>query len=224
MGWESYSKIRKYYVEGGSAEVLRRLKGKLSYLVYHTNDAYWFRMDLRGEIAHLPVDEGIVVDFDNPDQTIRYIREHGYFYPREIETGLSVGHLFSSLKYEGETIGYNKTGYLRVYIQDFRREYQFPDEVAFSLDTFIESTYRGRKFGGFLLSEVTRKLKSRGFRSIWGHIPPWNSASVNMLQKLGWSRQKRIAYYWVLGVSWITTDPVRYIKQIEKLSRSPTPK
>lgn len=214
---EIYSKIKQNYLEGGILQVLNKSIKKMSYLLYHTNNAYWFRKDLRGGIENFDCDRDIYVDFDNPEETIEYIKNYGYYYPMEIMIGLKEGHLYTSLKYKDKIIGYNKTGYSKVYIEDFKKVYQFPDGIAYTYDIFIDPYYRNRGYGLFLLTEVCKHLRHKGFKSIWAHIPPWNKASEAMHQKLGFEKQKMISYFWIAGISFITINPVKFIQHIEKI-------
>lgn len=213
-------KIKRNYEEGGLLQVFERAAKKASYLLYHTNNAYWFRMDLNRGIREFPTDVTISINLDSPTDTIEYIRKHGYYYPEEINVGLGAGHIFASLKLDGKTIGYNKTGFGKIYIADFKRVYEFPPAVAFTYDTYIDRKFRNRNYGALLLSGVCRLLKQKGFRSIWAHIPPWNTASEAMHRKLGFERQKRISYYWVAGIAWTTDDPVRFIELVESRHRT----
>lgn len=218
MALEIYSKIKQSYTDGGITQVLRKGISKASYLLYHTNNAYWFRMDLQEEIKDSPPDRNISVHFDMPYDTIEYIEKHGCYNPEEISTGLPMGHLYTNLKYRGKIIGYNKTGFNSVYIEDFKRVYQFPKNVAFTYDTYINPEYRNRSYGAFLLSKVCINLKEKGFKSIWAHIPPWNNASESMHRKLGFQHQhKMIAYYWFAGIAWTTCNPVRFIARVENI-------
>jgi len=210
-----YSKIKKNYTDGGIAQVLRRGTSKALYLLYHTNNAYWFRMNLQEEIESSPPDGHVSVDLDSPEETIRYIQTHGYYYPEEINTGTRMGHLYASLKYNGRIIGYNKTGFRDVYIEDFKKVYRFPDGIAFTYDTYVDPEYRNRNYGAFLLGRVCSHLKEKGFRSIWAHIPPWNKASESMHRKLGFRKYEFIAYHWIAGIAWTTTDPVELIRRTE---------
>jgi len=212
---EIYSKIKSNYKEGGVTQLLERSINKASYLVFHTNNAYWFRMDLKEKIKNMQVRDGFHVHFNRTGETIQYIKDFGYFYPMEINIGLPEGHLFTSLKHNDKIIGYNKTGYGNVYIQDFKNAFKFPDNIAFAYDTFIDPKYRNQNLGAFLLNSVCENLKGLGYKSVWAHIPPWNIASISMHQKLGFKRQQLISYFWVAGVSWLTKNPVELIQQVE---------
>jgi len=214
-----YSKVIQTYMDGGAEQVLKKSLQKIRYLIYHTNNAHWYRLDLRNvTIENNMQYNDITVDLDNKYETISYIKEYGYYYPMEINIGLVANHLYSSLKYNGKIIGYNKTGYSKVYIEDFKKVYTFPDKVAFTYDTFIDPKYRNRKLGTYLLGEVCKKLKEQGFKSIWAHISPWNIASITMHQRLGFKKYSLIIYYYVLGISWTTYNPVRLIQHFEKIS------
>jgi ribosomal protein S18 acetylase RimI-like enzyme len=215
---EICEKLRENYRHGGLSEVLKRSVSKISYLLYHSNNAYWFRLNLGNELKEFPSEEGISVHDDNPDETIQYIRDHGYYYPMEITTGIREKHLYTNLKSRSQIIGYNKTGFSRVYITDFGREYLFPEDTAFTYDTYVHPEYRNRNYGAFLLNNVCRQVKKMGYKSIWGHIPPWNTASVAMHQKVGFVKQRRINYYWVAGISWMNRDPIELIRRVEDVS------
>ncbi len=214
--FEIYSKIKKNYKDGGIAQVFKKGIKKIVYFLYHTNNAYWLKFDLRDKIINYPYEEDIVVNLDERKETIQYIKEYGYYHPMEIKTGLSEEHLYSNIKYKGKIIGYNKTGFSKVYIQDFKDVYQFPQNIAYTYDTYIDPEYRKRYYGTILLSEVCRYLKLKGFKSVWGHVPPWNKASIALHKKLGFKQHQLISYYWIAGISWTTSNPVKFIRRIEK--------
>lgn len=210
------NKIERNYKAGGLKQVFIRGIKKIQYLIFHSNHAYWYRNDLNN--LYTPknrVNEDISVDFDQPHETIEYIKNFGYFYHKEIEIGLKEGHMYTSLKLHNRTIGYNKTGFNNVYIEDFKKVYRFPPGVAFTYDTYIDPNYRNKGYGAYLLYNVCTYLKSKGFRSIWAHIPPWNKASIVMHEKTGFQKKEYIAYFWVIGFDWNTIDPVELIKSFE---------
>ncbi len=215
MALRIYSKIKQSYRDGGITQIVKKSIRKASYLLYHANNAYWFRMDLQGEVKSFTSDGNVSVYFNTPHDTIEYIKKHGCYYPEEISTGLTMGHMYTNLKYRGKIIGYNKTGFNSIYIEDFKKQYLFPQNVAFTYDTYIDPEYRNRNYGAFLLNRVCNNLKQKGFKAIWAHIPPWNKASESMHRKLGFQRQKMIAYYWVAGIAWTTCNPVRFIARVE---------
>ncbi|MBI5055390.1 MAG: GNAT family N-acetyltransferase [Nitrospirae bacterium] len=208
-------KFKKNYAEGGTTQVFRRGLNKSFYFLYHTNRAYWYKADLSKEKKEIIVDENIHVDFDNKEKTIQYIRDYGYYYPMELITGLQEGHLFTGLRHKDKIIGYNKTGYSFVYIEDYKRIYRLPERIAFTYDIFISPEYRGRNYGAFLLGSICNYLRHKGYKSIWAHIPPWNKASESMHGKLGFKRQEMIAYYHIAGISWTTKDPGKLIQQVD---------
>lgn len=195
--------------------LLERGVARAARIMFYTNNAYWFRMSLEEEVRQICVADDFRASFGDPEETIRYIKDFGYFYPMELDIGLSEGHLFANVKHEDEIVGYNKTGYGKVYIQDFKKAFLFPERVAFTYDTFIDRKYRNRNLGAFLLNEVCKKLRELGYKSLWAHIPPWNHASISMHQKLGFRRLQLISYYRVAGVSWVTENPVKVIHRIE---------
>jgi len=195
--------------------VFRKGIQKTSNFLYHTNDAYWYRADLNDQEEIIFNNEDISVDFSDQDKTIRFIEEHGYYYPREMEIGLIEGHLFTSIKSKDKIIGYNKTGFKSVYIDDFKRIYQFPLNVAFTYDTYIAPEFRGHGYGLMLLYRVCSYLRNKRFKAMWGHIPPWNKASEVMHRKLGFQRYQMISYHSIAGLSWTSCNPVKLIQRVE---------
>jgi len=57
--------------------------------------------------------------------------------------------------------------------------------------------------------------KNRNYKTIWGHIPPWNKASEVMHLKLGFQRYQMISYHSIAGISWTTCNPVKLIQRVE---------
>lgn len=209
------SKIARHYHSGGLLQVVRAGISRITHFVFSTNNAYWFRMDLTREIPAAPIHDDVTVQCNEPEITIEYIRQFGYYYSEEIDVGISTKHLFSNLRYQGNIIGYNTTGYTNVYIQDFKRVYAFPKDVAFAYHTFIDPKFRNRNLGFFLLGEICRVLKNRNYISIWAHIPPWNKPSIAMHTKLGFQQHGMIRYYSLCGFSWTMKDPVEFIRRVE---------
>jgi ribosomal protein S18 acetylase RimI-like enzyme len=213
------SKIARNYHSGGLLQVVRAGISRITRFVFNTNNAYWFRMDLTKEISAAPLHDDVTVRCNEPEITTEYIRQFGYYYPEEIDVGISTGHLFSNLRYQGNIIGYNTTGYINVYIQDFKQVYAFPRNVAFTYHIFIDPKYRNRNLGFFLLAEICRVLKNRGYVSMWAHIPPWNKPSIAMHTKLGFQQQGMIRFYSLFGLSWTTKEPIKFIRYVEEQCR-----
>jgi ribosomal protein S18 acetylase RimI-like enzyme len=213
---EIYSKVRLSYVQGGITQVIRRIIKKITYFFYHSNNAFWYRLDLRSEFVEFHNNVNAYVEFNNFNQTVQYIKEYGYYYPSEIKTGVIEGHIYPSIKIRNSIIGYSKIGFSKVYIEDFKRTYQFPENVAYIYDSYIAPEWRGKKFGAFLIYQVCIYLRQRGCISVWAHIPPWNKASLATFEKIGFKRQKLISYYWVGGLFWTTKNPIKLVYLVER--------
>ena len=206
-------KISYNYKEGGTSQVLKKGIKKLGYKIFHTNSAWWYRNNLSSfkQPAQMVADKSLSIDFINTSETIKFIRNFGYFYEDEIIVGAKEGHYFTSLKLNDRTIGYNKTGFNRVYIEDFKDIFNFPANVAFTYDTFILPEYRNKGYASFLLANVLSRLKENGFKSIWAHIPAWNKASEKMHGRLGFQRVRFVRYYNILGLSFLSTNIFKHI-------------
>lgn len=212
------NKISYNYKEGGISQVIKRGIKKIGYQIFHTNSAWWYRNNLSSfKIpAQIFTDKSLSIDFINTSETIKFIRNFGYFYEDEIIVGAKEGHYFTSLKLNDRIIGYNKTGFNRVYIEDFKDIFNFPANVAFTYDTFILPEYRNKGYASFLLANVLLRLKENGFKSIWAHIPAWNVSSERVHTKLGFKKICFVRYFHLLFFDYLSTNIFKKIEFIEK--------
>lgn len=204
------SKIIDIYRDEGWTAVINRGFKKIIRLLFETNSAFWFERDLSHPlpeiIPKLPVEINISSNIETLDW-LKWSGEPWMFNRQEIDVGLKENHYFSNIKYQGRIIGYAKLGLGRVYIRDYKKILNFPDRVAFIYDTYIVPEYRGLKIATFLVNEVMRFLKDKGFKKIGCHIPLWNIASINTYTKLGFKKKKCIRYFKILGLKIFTSNP-----------------
>ena len=203
-----FEKIEKIYQQGGIRLLSKRVAQKIFHHIFYGNDALWVRLHSEKLIEPgLADNNNVKVIFDAPEETIKYIQGRGYYYPREIEVALRNNHIYSRLMVGGQIGGYNKLSFNQVYIYDFDRILRLPKGVAFTYDTMIELEIRNKGLGAFLLSEAIKEARRRGVRQVWGHIPPWNKASLRMHQNLGFKAERHIKFGCYLGIKMYSYQP-----------------
>jgi ribosomal protein S18 acetylase RimI-like enzyme len=212
---EYSSKVRKAYESGGIPLLLVRTLKKTCYTVFQTNNALWFERDLSYPIADIQPRVPVEVDW-SPSETLEWLKKRTIRgiplifsdkRRREIDIGMKENHYFPNVKHQGDIIGYMKVGHGEVYIMDFDMSVYFPRGTAFIYDTYTSPGFRGLGIAPFLITDVMRFLKRRGYGRILCHIPKWNLASIRAYTKCSFEKIERIWYFQVFGRKWFSTHP-----------------
>lgn len=205
---EYYGKVIKAYKTGGVGLIIKRAIKKS----FATNSALWFERDLSQPIedfkAKIPVEIALFAN----DETLKWLRHEDRTWmmeSQEIKLGLEQRHYFPNVKYKEEIIGCIKVGFNEVYIADYKKTVCFPENMAFHTDIYIIPGYRGLGIASYLLTEVMKLLKEKGFMKIRCHIPTWNTASINTHIRVGFKKIGYIRCFRVLGINILTGDPAR---------------
>ncbi len=185
---------------------------KIARMFFLTNEAIWFKKDLNDWVVTGEPDLPIEISFSSQDRIVQWLRKNSASFPwicseREIEVGRSEHHIYPYATYEGEIIGYFKIAFRRVYIRDYDMVIQLPPGTAFIYDTFTLPEYRGKRIGFFLLTAITRYLKSQSYRKLWCHIPAWNGASLNLYRKAGFEEVSPIRFVRLLKWKLFNLNP-----------------
>lgn len=206
---EYLSKIKKAYRTGG---IFLVLKGGFK-KSFEMNKAYWFERDLSLPIPKFNAKIPLEVNIQAKDETFEWLKKEDRVWmldPQEIKVALEQGHFLSNIKYKGQIIGSIKVGFGKVFILDFKKNIYFPDKVAFHTDVYVVPEYRGLGVTPYLMTEVMRFLKDKGFVKIRCHIPPWNVASIKSHTKIGFKKIRYIRFFRIFGLRILTSDPARY--------------
>jgi len=142
------------------------------------------------------------INISNPEETVDWIKNHGepwMYVPREIEVGLREKHLFANVKYNQRIIGYCRVGIHRVYISDYRRVFELKQGSAFIYDSYVVADFRNQGVITFLKIKIMEELRRRGFKKIRNHVPPWNTASLKVSDKLGFKKTAHVRHIRILG-------------------------
>ena len=195
-------KIKKIYAENGIiGTIARGLKKGFRYLV-ETNSAFWMERDLSIPVPKLKPAIPAELNMYSNQETIEWMRrcpENWIYNSKEIEVGLREGHLYPNLKLNGEIIGYAKIGIGRVYIADYKKVISLPKHTALCYDYYIVPKYRGIFLSLYMIAETLRLAQRKGFELALGHIPPWNTASIMVIERLKFKKRKYIRHFRLLG-------------------------
>jgi len=203
------SKVKKAYKSGGVSLLLKRSFRKTSQTIFRTNNAYWYAKDLTLPIPDIEpkIPAEIDWDFSNTVEWIKTNTVFSYAEEREIETAIKQNHYYPNVRYQGNIIGYIKVGYGEVYVMDFDKIVRFQNGTAYIYDVLTLPDFRGQGIAPFLVTEVMRFLKQRGYKRLLCHIPEWNTASASSFTKCSFERIKRIRYCKILGMECFSTRP-----------------
>ncbi len=210
-----YARIMDIARNEGLAALLKRSARKAYSLVFRSNNAVWYRLDL----ASAPAGAGpghVKVAFPTGGEIIRWIREKSAEYPwiyieEELKTAGRENHVFPYATVDGRIAGYVKIGFGKVYVQDFNREITLPAKDAMIYDTFVLPEFRGRRVALALVNEAAGYLKGRGYERIWCHIPEWNVASSTLYLKAGFREVERIRFVRLMSFGFFNLDPEKML-------------
>lgn len=200
-----YSKMKEInrYKEGFKKSPLQVI-GDIKRFIFTTNSAIWFEKDLTEELVnHLPK-LNVEIDIRSTQQTIKWLgnQKHAWVvHPKEIATALKYNHRWPSVRKDGEIIGCIKIGFRNVYIVDYNRMIEFPERIAYIYDTYVLQKERGKGVAKYLITEAIKLLKGQGFTKVICHIPPWNKASINAYETIGFQKVSYIRFFRFFGVS-----------------------
>lgn len=208
---DNLHKAKELFQEHGLFQFIKRILVKISRFIFQTNSAIWFEKDL-AKIDDFSPSLSVKVNLNSKSDTIKWLRsrkESWLIHPKEIETGLKNSHYFPSVRYEGQIVGLAKVGHGDVFIADYDKVLRFAPQKAFIYDSYVLPEYRGKGVAAYLITEVMKMLKEKGFRTVRCHIPAWNKASIMTYKKVGFERLKDIRCFRVLGITFLTADPVK---------------
>lgn len=196
-------KIREKYREHGLFGLCKSIALKLGRYIFETNEAFWWERDLSEPITDIQPRIPVEFDLYGAQETIGWIkkRKESWIYnPRELRVGLEEGHFFPNLKYQGKIIGYAKLGRGRVYISDYKKVIQLPEDTAICYDYHILPEFQGKFLSDFVMSENLKLARRLGFKKTQGNIPPWNVAAIRVVRKLGFKKFKYVRSFRIFGI------------------------
>lgn len=191
---------------------------KVYRIFFQTNNALWFKKDLRESSLDIDVDIPIKLIFTKIDRLINWLEAKKSNFPwiyveKEIRIARSANHIYPFIVHKDKIIGYIKIGLNMVYIQDFDETVPLPPRDAFIYDTFVLPEYRGKHIAAFLVQEVSEYLRRAGYERVWCHIPPWNTASIKVYQRVGFQEIACIKFMRLMWWKFFNLDPEEMIQK-----------
>jgi len=200
-----YNKIKEINrYQGGFKKSPLQVMGDIKRFIFTTNSAIWFEKDLTEEFVDYLPKLKVEIDIRSTRQTMEWLcnQEHAWVvHPKEIATALKYNHCWPSARRDCEIIGCIKIGFRNVYIVDYNRMIEFPKRIAYIYDTYVLQKERGKGVAKYLITEAIKLLKAQGFTKVICHIPPWNKASINAYEKIGFRKVSYIRFFRFFGVS-----------------------
>lgn len=223
--------IRHYVVRSreillceGVGGYLKRVFSRCKEGLYGTNEAFWFCRDISEPIQGVPkeLEPGFEVCVDK--RMVSWLRERhkefGWLYiPEEIDLKQKEGHIYLAATFQKEIVGYIKIGVNRVYVLDYEQVLGVPKQTAMIYDTFVLPAYRRRGLSSHLINESIERLRTKGYRNLWCHIPPWNEASIGTYSRAGFQRVARIRFMRILRWRFYSCNVGKMIDSKERLSK-----
>jgi ribosomal protein S18 acetylase RimI-like enzyme len=187
------------YRSEGPKILLRNIRRR----IWDYQKAVWLVRDLSIVLPRNETSLPVEIDFSHPEETIDWLARQniaGTVDPRELEVARRYKHLLPLVKLEGEIVGYLKIGFEKVYVLDFRREFDFPSGVAFVYDSYVALGLRGRNVAPFLIDRASELMKEKGYTQVYCHIRVKNLSSIKAYQKSGFKPVKVISWFSILGL------------------------
>ncbi|HHL40100.1 MAG TPA: N-acetyltransferase [Deltaproteobacteria bacterium] len=207
-----WGKIRKAYREGGLGLVAVRARKVL----LRSNSAWWYVRDLSRPVAARDCGLDVRVSREAPGPVVEYMRRKEYLNDRELREARRSGHWFVGLYEGGGVAGFCKCGFTSVYVNDFGEVLTLPPHVAFIYEYEIDERLRGRGVGGFFVGRVLEALREAGFRHVICHVPPWNKASMKVVERCGFEKVGYIRFVEVAGLKFRTGSVETILASLEK--------
>jgi len=200
------TRSRELILSEGVWKYCGKVMSRCKDLAYTTNEAFWFHRDLSEAIHDLQREGEFGFEICANDKIVTWLREHqksfGWLYiPEEIRLKEAFRHCYPVATHGEKIIGYIKIGLTRVYIMDYDRILCLPQQTAMIYDTFVLPEYRRRGVCSYLIDESMRLLSTEGYKNLWCHIPPWNTASIRAYSQAGFKKVARIKFVRIFGCS-----------------------
>jgi ribosomal protein S18 acetylase RimI-like enzyme len=203
---------------------LKKGLGKILRSLFQTNNATWYKKELRESNPKFSVCLDVKSFFSGRERLIKWLRNMCGKYPwiyveREIQSCYEDDHLYPYVLFKDDIIGYIKVGLNRVYVQDFKDILQLPPKTAFIYDTFVLPEYRGKHIASLLVEEVSSYLFSRGYDTLWCHIPKWNTASIKIYQRAGFKEISSIRFIKLFHFKFFYRNPEKMMHSEASICR-----
>ena len=177
--------------------------GSILRYIFTTNSSFWFEKDLTKSILNYKAKIPVEIDIDSTKETIDWLKnqdEKWVVHPQEICCAIKYKHSWPSVSVNKKIIGCIKIGFLYVYIVDFNKIIKLPETMAFIYDTYVLEQHRGKGVAKYLITQAVKSIKSKGYKKVRCHIPPWNKNSINSYEKIGFKKIGYIRHFRILGM------------------------
>jgi ribosomal protein S18 acetylase RimI-like enzyme len=207
-----HSKIKeifKYHILNKPLEEV--MKNILSF-IFINNSAIWFEMDLTEELKDYKAKLPVEFDTTSTSQTIEWLKsqnQNWVVHPKEITAALNYNHCWPSVRSNGKIIGCVKIGTGNIYIVDYNKVIEFPQNMAFIYDTYVLKDQRGKGVAKYLIAQAVKFLKTQGYTKVGCHIPPWNTVSIKIYEKIGFKKVSYIKCFRILRIPIRLANPAK---------------
>lgn len=219
MAGSLFSKIAQIIRHNGWRFLIHEIRRKL----YDSHHSVWFAISLADEIKVIKPRFDGRLDFDNPEEVIRFIEKYdipGTNDPIEMSSILDRKQYFVGIKNGDDLIGYIKIGWDKVYIVDYGLDFEMPSGCYFIIDIFVDPDARGMGAGPFLSSASAAEMKNRGFKSSIMHVRTSKTPMLKSAVHAGYSEIGRVKYSSILGRKLFHPHPLKLLSDWNQGSAS----
>ena len=190
--------MQRAYQEGGLSLIFQRAKNRF----FLTYSAWYFCRDLKEPIPpfYPPLKASLIQD--PLDLVIKYMKGKKYLSEEEYRIGQENGHWFLGLFIGEEVKGFCKCGFKNIYFYDSRETLSLAEGVSFIYEYEVDEQLRGKGMGKYLISSVLGLLAEKGWRYVFCHIPPKNTASIRVVEDCGFRKVGFIRFVELIGFKW----------------------
>ena len=196
----------------GVVNLFRLITDRVPHSFFETNNHIWLLRHLdAGKIGIEPkIPVAINFSMSEFNETADWIKRNNLLWGhsgKEMRVAISEGHYWVNVKSGGKIIGFIKIGLGKVFVSDYEQILQFPPNVAFLHEIHVAGEFRGMKIASYLLNETCKFCKQQGYKKVITYVHDWNKASLKSFFNVGFREIKKIYYYKIFGIKFLTANP-----------------
>jgi GNAT superfamily N-acetyltransferase len=180
--------------------------------IFERNNHIWFSRNLDEEEIEVEPKIPVSINFSRSEfnETLDWIKANNLLwghYEKELKVAINGGHYWVNAKSEEKIVGFMKIGFGKVFISDYDKIFQFPQNTVFLYEMRVVPEFGGKKIASYLLNESCKFFKRQGYTKALGYSHKMNAASHKSLSNAGFRGKKTIYYYKILGFKFLTSNP-----------------
>ncbi len=198
--------------ERGINKFFRPILQRVPSFIFEANNHVWFERHLNSEQIEINPEIPLTMNLSNSEfnETFNWIKEKNFLwglYEKEKEIAIREGHYWINVKFNGSIIGFEKIGFGKVFISDYRKTIEFPKNIIFIYEYHVLPEFRSKKVAQYMTNENFKFFQKKGFTKALTYIHNWNTPSIKSMTHSGMKRIKTVYCYRTLGLTFLTSNP-----------------